>query len=267
MKRLPKSWDRRALLLTLLLVGCGSSNPASPTPPPSAAALSVAGTLAGFYDASKRFSGSTATLATVPPKTATVTADGSFQFADVSAGTYTLSFAGPDHIDRAVSVQVIAGGANDLGTIDAVERAVGEFQFNLQMFNEMARTSYPWDRSAVTMVRTRDRSSGTVGKPIPCANTPSSKSRSESFMASAPDPAMTGVMGVSDVPVSKPRRSRPALKKRLFSQSRSMSSGSDASTSIAARQAAATAGGCEVENRNGRALCSSVVRSTAGPAT
>ena len=64
---------------------------------------------------------------------------------------------------------------------------------------------------------------------------------------------MTGVIGVSLMPVSKPRPVRPALKKRVLSHSRSMRSGSSSRTSIAARQAAATAGGCEVEKRNGRA--------------
>ena len=76
---------------------------------------------------------------------------------------------------------------------------------------------------------------------------------------------MTGVIGVSEAPVSKPSRARPALKKRVFSHSRSISSGSDSSTSIAARQAAATAGGCEVEKRNGRARCSSMVAQDGRP--
>ena len=107
---------------------------------------------------------------------------------------------------------------------------------------------------AVTIVRTRALPCGTVGKPMPCANTPSSNSRSESFMASAASPTMTGVIGLSLRPVSRPRAASPALKKRVLSQSRSMRPSSDSSTSSAARQVAVTDGGCEVENRNGRAL-------------
>ena len=63
---------------------------------------------------------------------------------------------------------------------------------------------------------------------------------------------MTGVMGVSLMPVSNPRPSRPDLKNRVLVHSRSMRSGSFSSTSMAARHAAATAGGWDVENRNGR---------------
>ena len=48
-------------------------------------------------------------------------------------------------------------------------------------------------------------------------------------------------------------RRKPLLKNRVFSQSRSMISGSSSSTSMAARHAAATAGGCDVEKRKGRA--------------
>ena len=87
----------------------------------------------------------------------------------------------------------------------------------------------------------------------PWANTPSANSRSDSFIASAPSPTMTGVIGLSLTPVLKPSVFRPALKNRVFSQSRSMICGSSSSTSSAAMQAAATAGGCDVENRNGRA--------------
>ena len=88
---------------------------------------------------------------------------------------------------------------------------------------------------------------------MPCANTPASNSWSDNFIASAPSPTMTGVIGLSLDPVLKPRPASPALKNRVFSQSRSMICGSSSSTSIAAMHAAATAGGCEVENRNGRA--------------
>ena len=57
---------------------------------------------------------------------------------------------------------------------------------------------------AVTIVRTRALSRATVGKAMPCANTPSSNSRSDSFIASAPSPTITGVIGLSLSPVLKP---------------------------------------------------------------
>ena len=60
-------------------------------------------------------------------------------------------------------------------------------------------------------------------------------------------------MGLRLGPVLKPSASRPALKNLVLSQSRSMICGSCSRTSIAAMQAAATAGGCDVEKRNGRA--------------
>ena len=106
---------------------------------------------------------------------------------------------------------------------------------------------------AVTIVRTRALSRATVGNAMPCANTPSSNSRSDSFMASAPSPTMTGVIGLSLRPVLKPSACRPDLKNRVFSHSRSMICGSCSSTSSAAMHVAATAGGCDVEKRNGRA--------------
>ena len=51
----------------------------------------------------------------------------------------------------------------------------------------------------------------------------------------------------------------------MFAQSRSISSGSSSRTRIAARQAAATAGGCEVEKRNGRARWMSISRRVVRP--
>ena len=64
---------------------------------------------------------------------------------------------------------------------------------------------------------------------------------------------MTGVIGLSLSPVLNPSACSPSLKNRVLSHSRSMSCGSSISTSSAARQVAATDGGCDVENRNGRA--------------
>ena len=55
------------------------------------------------------------------------------------------------------------------------------------------------------------------------------------------------------------------MKKRVLSHSRSIRSGSFSSTSIAAMHAAATAGGCEVEKRNGRAALDQVVLEVLAP--
>ncbi len=49
---------------------------------------------------------------------------------------------------------------------------------------------------------------------MPCAKTPFSNNRSDSFIASAPSPTMTGVIGLSLRPVLKPSVFSPALKKR-----------------------------------------------------
>lgn len=106
---------------------------------PVEAGVIVRGRLTGFYDAATRFSGSTATLATVPAMVAMPSVDGTFEFASVPPGTYKLTFSGPEHIERTVTAQVMAGGANDLGVIDAVERTIGAFQFNLAMADEMLR--------------------------------------------------------------------------------------------------------------------------------
>jgi hypothetical protein len=126
--------------LSIFLCACGGSNaPTPPTTPSSPTAVSVSGTLTGFYDTSKRYSGTTATLATVPPMIATVNAAGRFDFASVPPGIYALAFTGPEHVDRAVKVQIVSGGGNDLGTIDAVERTVGEFEFRTPKADELMR--------------------------------------------------------------------------------------------------------------------------------
>ena len=65
---------------------------------------------------------------------------------------------------------------------------------------------------AATMVRTRAWPFGTVGKPMPVARTPPSNSARESSWASRASPTITGVMGVSLWPVSKPAETRPCLK-------------------------------------------------------
>src|SRR5207344_1869848 len=82
---------------------------------------------------------------------------------------------------------------------------------------------------AVTIVRTRALPGGTVGAAIPCANTPAANSWSDNFIASAPSPRMTGVIGLSLDPASKPRAASPALKNFVLSQRRSMICGSSSS--------------------------------------
>lgn len=145
-----------ALLLGVGLWGCEGSTPTEPSPPaaPAEVGVSVRGRLTGFYDAATRFSGTSATLATVPPVVATPAVDGTFEFASVPPGVYKLTFTGPGHIERAVTAEVMAGGANDLGVIDAVERTVGAFQFNLAMADEMLRLPIDVDgRSEVGTAR------------------------------------------------------------------------------------------------------------------
>src|SRR3989442_13872038 len=102
---------------------------------------------------------------------------------------------------------------------------------------------------------------------MPCANTPPSKSSSEKRAALAPEPMITGVIGVIEAPVSNPRRLSPSLKVRVFSHNRAKSSGSDSMTSTAAMQAAITAGGGDGENRKGRALGMVKALGGSGPQT
>src|SRR5436190_14666067 len=130
-----------------------------------------------------------------------------------------------------------------------------------------ARSSWASAWAAVTIVRIRALSIATVGKTTGWAKTPSSNRRWLNRPAVSGSPIMTGVIGVSDRPVSKPSRASSALKRFVFDQSRSSSSGSSCITLIAAMQAAATAGGCDVENRNGRARWMRMSRRSWEPAT
>ncbi len=66
--------------------------------------------------------------------------------------------------------------------------------------------------AAVTIVRRRDLSMATVGNTTGWANTPSSMSRSLKRPAVSGSPIMTGVIGVSETPVSKPSRVSSVLK-------------------------------------------------------
>ena len=78
---------------------------------------------------------------------------------------------------------------------------------------------------------------------------------------------MIGVIGVCDRPVSNPSRASSALNRVVLAHSRSIRQVSSSITAIASRQAAATAGGCEVENRNGRARWTRMSRRSCEPAT
>ena len=60
-----------------------------------------------------------------------------------------------------------------------------------------------------TMVRTRALPLATVGNPMPVASTPSSNSSRDSWCASAASPTITGVIGVSLIPVLNPADSAP----------------------------------------------------------
>ena len=74
----------------------------------------------------------------------------------------------------------------------------------------MSSCSSAW--AAVTIVRSRDLSIATVGKTTGWAKTPSSMSRSLKRPAVSGSPIITGVIGVSEWPVSKPSRVSSALK-------------------------------------------------------
>ena len=93
---------------------------------------------------------------------------------------------------------------------------------------------------------------GHRGNPIPVASTPSSNSSRESSVRELASPTITGVIGVSLSRVEA-RCLQSLLEVAGVVPEHSMRSGSCSSTSNAARHAAATAGGWEVENRNGRA--------------
>ena len=100
--------------------------------------------------------------------------------------------------------------------------------------------------------------SATVGNAMPGVKTPSLKSSRLNSIARRPSPTMIGVMGVSLAGVMLPPMLKPSspssfLKNRVLAHSLSINSGSCSSTSKAAMQVAATDGGCDVENRNGRA--------------
>ena len=106
---------------------------------------------------------------------------------------------------------------------------------------------------AVTIVRTRALSRATVGK---------RDALREHALLEQPirQPHRERAVAGNDrrdrafaEPGIEPERLQTGLEERVLSQSRSMICGSSESTSIAAMHAAATAGGCDVENRNGRA--------------
>ncbi len=65
--------------------------------------------------------------------------------------------------------------------------------------------------AADTIVRMRARSRATVGKTTDVAKTPSSNRRPENRIVAPESPRMTGVIGVSETPVSNPRSASPAL--------------------------------------------------------
>ncbi len=107
--------------------------------------------------------------------------------------------------------------------------------------------------------RMRALPSGTVGNAIPVAITPSSNSAREKSIAARPSPTIIGVIGVSLAGVFTPPMLNPdalqfALEiPRVLPQLARCAPAPVSSMSNAAMHVAATDGGCEVENRNGRA--------------
>src|SRR3972149_10360097 len=93
------------------------------------------------------------------------------------------------------------------------------------------------------IVRMRALSFATIGYTIGSANTPRSNSRWLSFLAIVGSPHITGVIGVSLRPMSKPIETSSFLKYPVFSHSRSTCCGSVSRTSIAAMHDAVVDGG------------------------
>src|SRR5256712_4590209 len=104
--------------------------------------------------------------------------------------------------------------------------------------------------------RMRARSFATIGYTIGSAKTPSSNRRWLNRFAVAESPSMTGVIGVSLLPMSKPSDTSRLLKYFVFDQSFLTWRGSVSRTLIAAMQAAVTAGGWEPLSSHVRDLLS-----------
>ena len=115
-------------------------------------------------------------------------------------------------------------------------------------------------------MRTRASPLPTVGNTIAGQNTPSSKRRRANVCVTSSSPVITGVIGVSLAPVSKPSAFRPSLSEAVFAHSRASRSGSSSMIASASMQAATTAGGALVENRKGRPRFWSHSVRCAGPA-
>src|SRR2546430_16809931 len=117
------------------------------------------------------------------------------------------------------------------------------------------------------MFRMRARSLATIGYTIGSAKTPSSNRRSLNRLAIAESPSITGVIGVALRPMSKPIETRRFLKYFVLDQSFFTWRGSVSRTSIAAVQAAATAGGGDPPQSHGLDLFRpEVLRSVDPPA-
>src|ERR1700724_2453999 len=104
------------------------------------------------------------------------------------------------------------------------------------------------------MVRRRALPSGTVGKTIAIASTPSENSSRENSNDFPASPTKIGVLGRSLAPVLNPSFFSLRLKNFVFAQSFliNFSPASESSSSNAAWQVAVTDGGCDVGKRNGR---------------
>src|SRR2546422_10489939 len=116
------------------------------------------------------------------------------------------------------------------------------------------------------MFRMRARSLATIGYTIGRAKTPSSNKRSLNRLAVAESPSITGVIGVSLRPMSNPIETSRFLKYFVLAQSFFTWRGSVSRTSIAAVQAAATAGGGEPLKSHVRDLLRAEVLRSVDPA-
>ena len=121
--------------------------------------------------------------------------------------------------------------------------------------------------AAVTIVRIRAWSRATVGKTTGWAKIPSSKRRWLKRPAVSGSPIITGVIGVSERAGVEPEPGQLGLEPARARPESLDQPGSSCITRIASRHAAATAGGWDVEKRNGRARWTRMSRRSCEPAT
>lgn len=121
--------------------GGGSSSPTAPGPPappppvptPDLNDTTFFGTVVGLLDPSSSFTGSEVRVVGVGETD--VRADNQFFLDGLEPGTYTVVVSGAGHLRRKFRFQMQPGGANEIPSLDLVERSL----FNLEAFDEIYR--------------------------------------------------------------------------------------------------------------------------------